>query len=119
MGLKEDDDATILVYRVSRTEDGCYTLISPPIECDDLLEPKPLVEAPELSGAELTARMTSRGQVWGLLGDGLGVGRFLVVPQATRYNVSPAAYFVDLPQLHLVSPRVGSVDFTFTPQLSE
>ena len=73
MGLKEDDDATILVYRVSRTEDGCYVLISPPIECDAYpWEPEPLVEALELSDEVLTAKMTSRGQVWGLLGDGLG-----------------------------------------------
>ncbi|MDP3063003.1 MAG: hypothetical protein Q8O40_07315 [Chloroflexota bacterium] len=113
-GLKAGDRAVVTVYRLPLVEGRCYWIPGPGNCTQFEGRPEPLDSIPDLSGRQVVATFLTVGPRWGLPQNGLTPGRYLAVVGAEGYNVTPSAYTVDLPSMHLLSPRVHGLDFNFS-----
>ncbi|MDP3063678.1 MAG: SDR family oxidoreductase [Chloroflexota bacterium] len=113
-GLKAGDRAVVTIYRLPLVEGRCYWIPGPG-NCTRFEGwPEPLDSIPDLSGCDVVATFLTVGPQWGLAQRGLTPGRYLAIVEAEGYNVTPPAYAVDLPSMHLLSPRVHGLDFNFS-----
>lgn len=115
-GLSSGDVVKIEVYSLSPVEGICYSAYELDPNCKPVPGPETFQQVPDLTQAELVARFSSKGPLWGLKGEGVKAGRYLVVLNAPGYEVTPTAYAVDVISYHLVPIRVGGLDFTLEPE---
>ncbi|MDP2949887.1 MAG: hypothetical protein Q8P22_10165 [Chloroflexota bacterium] len=114
-GLASGEQLTVSLYRLPLVVGRCYAYGFPSQEptCIPGPEREPQESTPDTEGLELVATFETSGRRWGLAGTDLTQGRYLAVVEAEGYLVTPAAYAVDVPYMHLMSARVAGLDFTF------
>lgn len=113
-GLKADARAMVAVYSLPKVQGRCYFLYEETSACTKPPGPEPADAFSDSPSSDLVASFSAGSPGWALAGEALQTqNRYLVVVRAAGYKVSPSAYTVDLPALHLAPTWLRGIDFTF------
>ena len=115
-GLPDDEVATVKVYRLPPKEGETYSTFPPPMsDSEYYLPPRftPLTNVPPVEAAwPLTATVTAKNGLWGIVDPTLARKKYLVLAQAEGYTAQPSGYEVVV--FAGRTPDIqGQIDFVF------